>query len=115
MSIFGLLGFGFLFLANVLLAIISLWRLFENNNKPGWASLVPVYNIIVLLDILELPKWLAIFVFIPILSAVFSVALFFYMAKYFKRPWIFALGLLFFPPVFLFVLAYYDKSQNNGA
>ena len=34
-----------------LLTIISLWKIFVKFGKPGWASIIPIYNVIVLLEI----------------------------------------------------------------
>lgn len=37
-------------LASILI-IVSLWKIFKKAGKPGWASIVPIYNMIVLLEI----------------------------------------------------------------
>ena len=34
-------------LAVGILQIVAMWKLFNKAGKPGWASIVPVYNIIV--------------------------------------------------------------------
>jgi len=33
------------------------WRIFEKAGKPGWASLIPIYNTIILLEIVGKPWW----------------------------------------------------------
>jgi len=45
------------FLAVVFLMIFSMWRVYEKAGKPGWASIVPIYNIVVLLEIIGKPVW----------------------------------------------------------
>lgn len=40
-----------------LLVFISMWKIYTKANKPGWAILVPIYNIYTLLQITELPVW----------------------------------------------------------
>jgi len=41
----------------VLIEIIGLWKIFIKAGKPGWASIIPIYNIIVLLEIIGKPLW----------------------------------------------------------
>ena len=35
--------------------VVSYWKIFVKAGKPGWAAIVPIYNIIVLLEIVYLP------------------------------------------------------------
>ena len=44
-------------LAIIVFMIICQWKVFAKAGKPGWACLVPIYNIIVLLDIINKPAW----------------------------------------------------------
>ena len=37
--------------------IISMWKVFTKCGKPGWASIVPIYNIYVMCEIVEKPIW----------------------------------------------------------
>jgi len=39
----------FIYVAIIVLMIASLWKIFTKAGKPGWASIVPIYNIIVML------------------------------------------------------------------
>ena len=49
--------------AVAVLQIVAMWKLFNKAGKPGWASIVPVYNIIVLFEIIGY-KWYYIFLFL---------------------------------------------------
>ena len=42
-------AFMLVWLAVVVLVFVSLWKIFEKAGKPGWAGIVPIYNIVVLL------------------------------------------------------------------
>ena len=44
-------------LAFSVLMIVSVWKVFVKAGKPGWASLIPIYNIIVLLEVTGKPTW----------------------------------------------------------
>ena len=55
------------------------WKMFTKAGKLGWASIIPIYNIIVLFDIIKKPMWWIAMFFIPIVNIIFvykfSVAL----------------------------------------
>jgi hypothetical protein len=41
-----------------------MWKVFEKAGKPGWASIIPIYNVIVMLEIVGKPIWwLIMFIF----------------------------------------------------
>ena len=37
--------------------LICRWRIFKKAGKEGWESLIPIYNIIILLEIVKKPTW----------------------------------------------------------
>jgi Family of unknown function (DUF5684) len=47
------------------LVIAGLWRVFTKAGKPGWAALIPIYNLIVLLQIVGKPAWWLLLFLIP--------------------------------------------------
>jgi hypothetical protein len=47
------------------LVIAGLWRVFTKAGKPGWAALIPIYNLIVLLQIAGKPAWWFLLFLIP--------------------------------------------------
>ena len=48
-----------------ILVIAGLWRVFTKAGKPGWAALIPIYNLIVLLQITGKPAWWLLLFLIP--------------------------------------------------
>jgi hypothetical protein len=57
----GLSTFMVVYLVAVLIvavvAIVSMWKVFTKAGKPGWAAIVPIYNYLVLLEIVGRPWW----------------------------------------------------------
>ena len=49
-----------------LVMIVSQWKIFTKAGKPGWASIVPVYNMIVMIQIADLSLVYLLLLFIPI-------------------------------------------------
>ena len=44
-----------IWLAIVVLVVAGLWKVFVKAGEPGWAALVPIYNLVVLLKIAGKP------------------------------------------------------------
>ncbi|HNR38904.1 MAG TPA: DUF5684 domain-containing protein, partial [Acidobacteriota bacterium] len=67
-------GFGCVFFviyaAIIILFNASLWKIFVKAGKPGWAAIVPIYNIIVLLEVVGRPLWWIVLLIIPCVNIV---------------------------------------------
>jgi hypothetical protein len=100
-------------LAISLLIIISLWVVFAKAGEAGWKSLVPIYNIYILLKISGLPGWWLIMFFIPLIQVVFHLLVMIALAKKFSRGVLFAIGLFFLPIPFYPLLAF-GGAQYEG-
>ncbi len=97
----------------VIIAIIGLWKLFSKAGKPGWASIVPIYNTIVMIDISGKPLWWIILLFIPIVNIVVSVLIMIGMAKNFGRGAGTVIGLIFLPLIFMLILGFGSAEYNR--
>lgn len=66
-----------LWLVLTVVAVAGLWKMFTKAGKPGWAAIVPIYNLIVLLEIVGRPVWWIVLFLIPFVNivAVFLVSL----------------------------------------
>ena len=85
-----------LYLIIVVACIAGLWKMFIKAGKPGWAAIVPIYNLIVLIQIAGKPVWWIILLIIPIVSLVILVILFLEIVKKFGQPaWHVVLMILF--------------------
>jgi hypothetical protein len=83
------------YLVIVIAMIASGWKLFAKAGKPGWAVIIPIYNIIVFLEIVKRPIWWIILLIIPIVSFVIAIILLFDLLKAYGRPgWHFILLLI---------------------
>ena len=57
-----------LFLAVQLIHFGGTWRLYQKAGKKTWEALVPIYNAVILMDIIRRPRWWVILLFIPIIN-----------------------------------------------
>lgn len=70
-------GAGILIFELVLLVVLaaSFWKIFTKAGKPGWAAIVPIYNIIVFLEIVGKPTWWIILLLIPFVNIIIAIIL----------------------------------------
>lgn len=97
----------------LLLMIISLWQVFEKAGEPGWACLVPIYNMVVLLNMAGKPVWWLLLLFIPLVNLIIYLLVFIAVAERFGKGALFGLGLFLFGFIFWPVLAF-DGSAYQG-
>ena len=113
-SVFGaaMLGYLAVLLVVYVLVIIAMWKVFTKAGKPGWASLIPVYNMVVMYQIVGLNPWLLLLYLIPVVNwiaaLVLSIILNVKLAKVFGKSTGFAIGLIFLNPIFLLILGFGD-------
>ena len=100
------LGGALLGLVGGLVVLIAMWKIFSKAGKPGWAVLIPIYNLYVLLEIVGRPIWWLIMFLIPLVNVIFIFILWFDLAKAFGKGAGFALGLIFLNPIFILILGF---------
>lgn len=103
-----------LYLGLVFLMIASLWKIYAKAGQPGWACLVPIYNIIVLLKIVGKPWWWLLLMLIPIANIVVAIWVINLLSKAFGKDVGFTLGLIFLGIVFYPILAFSDAKYIHG-
>jgi hypothetical protein len=94
--------------------IAALWKVFAKAGKPGWAAIVPIYNIIVMLQIAGKPAWWIILFFIPIANVVVGILIAIGIANAFGKSGAFAAGLILLGFIFYPILGF-GSSQYQGA
>ena len=47
---------------------LSTWKLYIKSGEKAWKSLIPIYNAIVLMKIINRPKWWVLLLFIPVIN-----------------------------------------------
>lgn len=109
----GLLFVLVLYLAILLLVIVGYWKMYTKAGQPGWAVIVPIYNLYILCKIVGRPGWWVILLLIPYLNFIFFVIIMLDLAKSFGRGIGFAVGLILINVVFALMLGF-GKSEYIG-
>ncbi len=81
---------------------VANWKIFTKAGKPGWAIIIPIYNIIVMLQIVQKPIWWIFMFLIPVVNVVFCFMLLYNLCLKFGQPgWhvvlAFFLGIVYYP------------------
>ena len=94
--------------------IICMWKVFTKAGKPGWAAIVPIYNIIVMIEIANLPLWYLALLIVPIANIYAIIKIMIGIAHNFGKSTGFGVLLLFLPFVGFPMLAF-GKSKDGQA
>ncbi len=108
--VFMLLG-----LAISIFMIVCMWRLFSKANQPGWASIIPIYNMIVFFKIGGKPWYWILLMLIPIVDIVLAIlVLQSFLKAYGKGSAGSVLLAIFFPVFYYPYLAFSNNVQYVG-
>ena len=86
------------FLAIQLIHFGGTWRLYQKAGKQAWEALIPIYNALILMDIIRRPRWWVILLFVPIINLMMFPVIWVETLRSFGKnsPMDTALGLLTF-------------------
>ncbi len=104
---------GLIYIAFLVLMLVSAWKVYTKAGQPGWAIFIPIYNIIVFLKIVGKPWWWMFLFFIPVVNFIIAIILVVELAKVFGKGIGFAIGLLFLSFIFYPILGL-GKAQYIG-
>ena len=97
-------------LAFIVLMIASVWKVFTKAGQPGWAAIIPIYNVIVLLKIIGKPWWWILGFLIPFVNFIVMILMAVGLAKVFGKGIGFAIGLILLSFIFYPILAFGDAT-----
>jgi hypothetical protein len=95
--------------------IAAMWRVNEKAGQPGWAAIVPIYNIIVMLRIAGKPWWWILLMLIPFVNIIFAILMTVGIARNFGKGVGFAIGLILLGFIFYPILAWGDAQYQPQA
>jgi Family of unknown function (DUF5684) len=96
-----------------LLLIVAMWKVFTKAGQPGWASIIPIYNLYVWCKIVGRPGWWIILMLIPLVNFIIGIVLCIDMAKSFGKGAGFGIGIALLGIIFLPILGF-GSAQYKG-
>jgi len=98
--------FMLLWLAVGLVTLIGCWKVFTKAGQPGWAVLIPIYNIYMMLKVAGKPGWWTILMLIPGVNIVVGIMAMVALCANFGKGAGFAVGTIFLPWIFIPILGF---------
>jgi hypothetical protein len=107
----------FITLALTVVVFAGFWKTFEKAGEPGWAAIIPIYNLYVLVKISGNAWWWVVLFFIPLVNFLATIKISINLASKFNRGVLFGLGLTFLSFLFYPILGfggsqYQDTTQS---
>lgn len=102
-------------LAVMIVAIAGIWKTFEKAGEPGWAAIVPFYNLYVMVQISGKPTWWIVLFFIPIANIAAAFLIPIAIAEKFGKGAGFGIGLALLGFIFYPMLGFGDAQYNRNA
>jgi uncharacterized membrane protein YhaH (DUF805 family) len=111
----GLGGILFLvvWLAILVAVIAGTWKAFEKAGQPGWAAIIPIYNVYIMIKIGGNEWWWLILLFVPLINILAILKISIDVAKAFGQGLGFGLGLWLLAFVFWPLLGFGDYEYQG--
>src|SRR6185295_1889515 len=74
-----------IYVAVMLFMLAALWKVFAKAGQPGWAILIPIYNLYVMCKIAGRPGWWLLLMLIPFVNLIIMIILYVDIAKSFGK------------------------------
>lgn len=100
------MGLILLYVALIVFILAVMWKVYTKAGKPGWAAIIPIYNTIVLLEIVGRPIWWFFLMLIPFVNIIFAIIVTNDLAKSFGKEVGWTIGLILLPFIFYPMLAF---------
>ena len=95
-------------------AIIALWRVFTKAGRPGWAAIIPIYNIYTLVKVSGNSGWFTLLYFIPIANIVAAIIVALGVAKNFGKSGVFGFFGLFLFSLIGYLIIGFGSAKYEG-
>lgn len=92
--------------AIALLQIIAQWKVFTKAGQPGWACIIPIYNIYIMTKIAGKPGIWVLWLFIPLVNIIIIISLYNMISKSFGHDEWFTAGLVLLGIIFWPILGF---------
>ncbi|WP_394615641.1 DUF5684 domain-containing protein [Lentzea sp. JNUCC 0626] len=110
----GLAFMGVIIAIVAVVGIIVMWKTFTKAGQPGWAAIIPIYNLYVLTQIAGRPGWWTVLLLIPFVNVVVLAIMSIDIAKSFGKDAVFGIvGLWLFSIVGYAILGF-GNAQYRG-
>ena len=105
----------FIYLVIIVAVIAGWWMIFTKAGEAGWKSIIPIWNVLVILRIVGREWWWILLMLIPIVNLIVWIIVSLDLAKVFGRGTGFGIGLAFLSPIFGLMLGFGSDTSRGPA
>ena len=102
-----------LYLGLIILVIAGIWKVFTKAGQPGWAAIIPIYNLYILLRIACKPGWWLVLFLIPLVNIIVIIIVTSDLSRNFGKGTGFTIGLILLPFIFYPILGFSNAKYNK--
>jgi hypothetical protein len=90
----------------IVFIIAGMWTTFTKARQPGWACIIPIYNIYVMTQVAGKPGWFLLLYLIPLVNIYAAIVVAHGVSTNFGHGAGFTIGLIFLPFIFYPILGF---------
>lgn len=95
--------------------VAGMWKTFVKAGHPGWAALVPIYNLWILVQMSGKEDWWIALFFFPVLNFIAVIVISMEIAQKFGKGSGFGIAMAFFPYICYPLLGFGSATYEGGA
>ena len=99
----------------IVLMIAAMWKVFSKAGQPGWAALIPIFNVYVMCKVAGRSGWWLLLFLIPFVNFVIAIIVTVDISKRFGKGVGFAIGMILLPFIFWPILGFGSAQYQGGA
>jgi hypothetical protein len=97
-----------------LVNLAAFWKLFEMGGQPGWAIIVPIYNVVILSRLSGRSGWWILWFLFPVIGVlIWSLTVYIPIAQSHGRGAAFGLGMAILPIIFVPILVFCGEASAS--
>ena len=98
----------------IVLVVAGFWKTFAKAGQPGWAAIIPIYNLYILLKIAGRPGWWLLLYLIPFVNIIIHFVVAIDVAQGFGKDALYGIVLLgFFATIGFLILGFGDAEYTG--
>lgn len=98
----------------IILIVAGLWKVYTKADQPGWAAIIPIYNIYVMTKIIGRPWWWLLLLFVPIVNIVISIIMAIDLAQSFGKDAAYGVLLLWLFSIIGYLILGFGDAEYQG-
>jgi len=105
-GIFAMGCFWLFYIGIIVFYIAGMWKVYTKAGKPGWAAIIPIYNMVVLMEVAGRPGWWVLLLLVPFVNIIILAMVSIDVAASFGKSTLFGIGLWLLGPIFYLILGF---------